>query len=420
MKEHKLNIHQVMDILLRALDHIDVRLVDHGHRVAYIVYKMLQADGSYSEREIQEICIVAALHDIGAYKTEEIDHMMRFESANVFDHSIYGYLFLKHMSPLRKWAEVVLYHHMNYDMYQHLDRKHLQIADMIHLADRVDIMLQKNEQSLSFEEMARQQNLRFGTHTIELFRKAGELHDLNGNIKNGTYLNELMDFGTTVEYSEERLLEFIRMIAYSIDFRSETTVSHVITTVCISMELGKLFGLNENDLKKIQLGAYLHDIGKISTPLKILEKPGGLTDKEMLIMKEHIDVTKKILKGRIHDDVLEIAYRHHEKIDGSGYPQRLKADKLTLSERIVAVADMMSALTGKRSYKKSFPKAAVIEIMQNQKDAEKLCGLVLDSAIRHYDNIMESSNENIVMVTDMYDRISKEFHLIKKRFEELK
>jgi len=220
MKELNLNIYQVIKILLRALDHIDVRLVDHGHRVAYIVYKMLQVDGSYNEREMQEICIVTALHDIGAYKTEEIDHMMRFESADVFDHSIYGYLFFKHMSPLRKWAEVVLYHHMNYDMYQHLDRKHLQIADMIHLADRVDVMLQKGEQSLSLEEMARQQNLHFGTHAIELFQKVSEQHDLSGNIKNGSYLNELMDFGTTAEYSEETLLEFIRMIAYSIDFRS--------------------------------------------------------------------------------------------------------------------------------------------------------------------------------------------------------
>jgi len=420
MKELNLNIYQVIKILLRALDHIDVRLVDHGHRVAYIVYKMLQVDGSYNEREMQEICIVTALHDIGAYKTEEIDHMMRFESADVFDHSIYGYLFFKHMSPLRKWAEVVLYHHMNYDMYQHLDRKHLQIADMIHLADRVDVMLQKGEQSLSLEEMARQQNLHFGTHAIELFQKVSEQHDLSGNIKNGSYLNELMDFGTTAEYSEETLLEFIRMIAYSIDFRSETTVSHVITTVCISMELGKLFGLNENDLEKIQLGAYLHDIGKISTPLGILEKPGCLTHEEMLIMKEHINVTREILKGRIHDDVLEIAYRHHEKIDGSGYPQKLKADKLTLSERIVAVADMVSALTGKRSYKESFPKAAVIEIMQNQRDEGKLCDRVLDSAIRHYDYIMESSNKNIIMVTDMYNHIRKEFHLIKKRFEELK
>ena len=66
MKDFNLNLNQVLAILLRALDHIDVRLVDHGHRVAFIVYKMLQADGSYSREDIRAICTVAALHDIGA------------------------------------------------------------------------------------------------------------------------------------------------------------------------------------------------------------------------------------------------------------------------------------------------------------------------------------------------------------------
>ncbi|MDD3169644.1 MAG: HD domain-containing protein [Eubacteriales bacterium] len=388
MKELNLSTSQVMKILLRALDHIDVRLVDHGHRVAYIVYKMMQADGSYSEKEMQEICIVAALHDIGAYKTEEIDQMVQFESVHVFDHSIYGYLFLKHMSPLRKWAEVILYHHFNYGMYWHPDRKHLKIADMIHLADRVDIMLQNGAENLSLEAISRKQNLRFSKTTMELFQKAGERYDLNGDIKNGSYLNELVELISTAEYNEETLLEYIKMIAYSIDFRSETTVSHVITTVSISRELGKLFGLNDHELKKIQLGAYLHDIGKIATPLAILEKPGGLTHEEMLVMREHIETTGEILRGRIHDEILKIAYRHHEKIDGSGYPNHLKADELKLSERIVAVADMMSALTGKRSYKESFPKETVIEIMEKQKETGKLCGRVIDSAIRHYDHIM--------------------------------
>lgn len=104
-----LNLSQVLSILLRALDHIDERLVDHGHRVAYLVYKMMQADGAFCRQDMQEICIIASLHDIGAYKTEEIDQMMRFESEDVFDHAIYGYLFLKHMShPLKMGGNCAL------------------------------------------------------------------------------------------------------------------------------------------------------------------------------------------------------------------------------------------------------------------------------------------------------------------------
>ncbi|HYE68850.1 MAG TPA: HD domain-containing phosphohydrolase, partial [Anaerovoracaceae bacterium] len=338
---------------------------------------------------------------------------------DVFDHSVYGYLFLKHMSPLQKWAEIVLFHHLNYEKYHQLDYEYKNIADMIHLADRMDVMLQLKGRWLNGEEIAAQQDIRFGRETIDLFRKANEKYDFKGNIMNGSYLKELDSFVKTAEYSDETLLEYIKMIAYSIDFRSETTVNHVVTTVSISTELGKLFYLEEKELKKIQLGAYLHDIGKIATPLEILEKAGDLTEEEMLIMRRHIDTARKILIGRIDEHVLQITCHHHEKIDGSGYPLGLTEEQLTLSDKIVAVADIMSALTGKRSYKESFPKDKVVNILQSQKLNGKLSGKVIDEAIRHYDKIMECSQINVEKITDMYNRISKEFHFIKVRFEEM-
>lgn len=420
MKDLDLNINQVLAILLKALDHIDVRLVDHGRRVAYIVYKMMQADGTYSRKDMQEICIVAALHDIGAYKTDEIDHMMRFESVDVFDHSIYGYLFLKHMSPLSKWADVVLYHHLNYELYPRFDGEHLKVADMIHLADRIDVMLQTKGRWLDPDELHGQEDSRFGRRTVELFRRVSGECDLRLDLMSGLYLNELAVFEASAEYQEETLLDFIRMIACSIDFRSESTLSHVTTTVSLSQALGRLFRLDEKEMKKIRLGAYLHDIGKISTPLEILEKPESLTPKEMQVMQKHIDTTREILRGRIDEDVIQIACRHHEKIDGSGYPGRLTGEQLTLNERIVAVADIISALTGVRSYKKSFPKETVLEILQQQKAAGKLCERVIDMAVQYYDIIMESGRENIRIITEMYGCISSEFRLIKKRFEEVK
>lgn len=419
MKDLSLNLstNQVIAILLKALDYIDVRLVDHGRRVAYIVYKMMQTSGSYQEKDIQEICITAALHDIGAYKTEEINHMMQFESTDVFDHSIYGYLFFKYMSPLRKWAEVILYHHVNYEIYPQLDCSRLDVADMIHLADRMDVFLRMKERWLNIDEVWKRRDIQFGKATVELFLKANERWNIEENIINGSYLEELDALISAAEYSEGTLMEFIRMIAYSIDFRSEVTVSHVAATASISMELGKLFDLDEKELKKLQLGAYLHDVGKISTPLEILEKPGELTREEMQIMRKHVDITGEILKDRIPEEIFQIAYRHHEKIDGSGYPHRLRAEQLSLNDRIVAVADSISALTGKRSYKEGFSRETVIEILCRQKDAGKLCGLVTGSAIRNYDVIMESGKKKIKMITEMYGSIRDEFRLIKKRFE---
>ncbi|MDD4564752.1 MAG: HD domain-containing protein [Eubacteriales bacterium] len=413
---NNLNTYQVMAILLKALNQIDERLVDHGCRVAYVVYKMMQADGSYQQKDMQEICIIAALHDIGAYKTEEIHRMIQFETQDVLDHSIYGYLFLKYMSPIGERAEVVLYHHMNYKMYPQINCKYLNVADMIHLADWMDVLFRLNKPWL-IDETREMQDLQFGRSTVELFWKANEQYGIDKNIWNGSYLEELSAFIGTAEYGDEKLLEFIRMIVYSIDFRSEATVCHMVATASLSMELGKLFDLDEKELKKIQLGAYLHDIGKISTPVKILEKPGSLTPEEMQTMKKHVEITGDILKDYIHKDIFQIAYRHHEKIDGSGYPCRLCADQLTLSDRIVAVADQISALEGKRSYKEGFSKEAVIEILHNQNDAGKLCGRVTDSAIRHYDEIMEPCRKNKGMITEMYDSICDEFALIKEKLK---
>ena len=417
MTSPSLNFSQVMSILLKALDQVDVRFVDHGRRVAYIVYKMMQEGGFCTKKDMQEICIVAALHDIGAHKTEEIDQMMRFESENVYDHSIYGFLFFKYMSPLSELAEAILYHHLDYEFHPRHDNL-LNVSAMIHLADRMDVLRRMDRPWLNSGNMQERQVTRFGRAAVELFWKANERYGIEENIKDGSYLDELMAFLSTAEYKEETLLEFIRMIAFAIDFRSEFTASHMIATASISMELGKLLELDGAQLKKIQLSAYLHDIGKISTPPEILEKNGALTEEEMRIMRKHVEITGEILQDHIPEDIFQIAFRHHEKLDGSGYPCRLRAEQLTLSDRIVAAADLISALAGKRSYKEGFPKEAVIEILRQQKDGGKLCGCVTDCAIRSYDAIMESSKKNIKLITELYSRFSEEFRMIKRNFED--
>ena len=109
------------------------------------------------------------------------------------------------------------------------------------------------------------------------------------------------------------------------------------------------------DLEILYYGSLLHDIGKIVIPLSILEAPRRLTDEEMRIMKAHVVITGKILEGIMDERIVNVAYRHHEKLDGTGYPQGLRAEDLSQLERIVAVGDILSALYSKRSYKDSFP-----------------------------------------------------------------
>ncbi|WP_146066929.1 HD-GYP domain-containing protein, partial [Candidatus Venteria ishoeyi] len=114
--------------------------------------------------------------------------------------------------------------------------------------------------------------------------------------------------------------------------------------------------------------APMHDIGKIGIPDAILRKPGKLDDTEWTIMKQHPEIGANILKGDtpLQHMARDIALYHHEKWDGSGYPQGLAGTQITLAARIVAVADVFDALTTVRPYKAAWPVEKAVEFMQKQ------------------------------------------------------
>ncbi|MEI3229848.1 MAG: HD domain-containing protein [Gordonibacter pamelaeae] len=127
-------------MIQRALNCVDSRLVDHGLRVGAIMDAMLEAAGWEPARR-RDACLMALMHDIGAYRTEEIDRLVEFESCDVWEHSFYGYLFFKELSPLAGYAEVVLYHHMPDRLFTDQDPAVRFLAQVLQVADRVDMLL---------------------------------------------------------------------------------------------------------------------------------------------------------------------------------------------------------------------------------------------------------------------------------------
>ena len=166
-------------------------------------------------------------------------------------------------------------------------------------------------------------------------------------------------------------------------------------------------------------GALLHDIGKIAIPLSILEAPGRLTPKEMDIMKKHVEITDHILTGIVDDDVREIAIRHHEKIDGSGYFRGLKGEQLTKPQRIVAVADIISALYGKRSYKEAFDIDKIKEIIKSDADNNKICPQVVGVALRNLIRIIDNFEKKKEVTLGTYMQIKRQEHEIYEQFKGL-
>lgn len=109
-------------LLIRdTLKLIDSRAMNHGSRVAYFVAKMLEVKGGYEMFEIADIVILSTLHDIGAYKTNDFSDLLKFEYKDYMPHSIYGYLFFKYLSPMKKMSKVLLYHHVDVKQLETLD-----------------------------------------------------------------------------------------------------------------------------------------------------------------------------------------------------------------------------------------------------------------------------------------------------------
>ena len=109
----------------------DKRLVDHGCRVAYLLYRMLCVKGGYDDFEVAELTFIGALHDIGAFKVAHGKEMLDFEMSDPMPHSIYGYLFLKFLSPLGDRARIIMYNHVDFQQLQNVDfdEKEIEIDD---------------------------------------------------------------------------------------------------------------------------------------------------------------------------------------------------------------------------------------------------------------------------------------------------
>ncbi|MBE7733203.1 HD domain-containing phosphohydrolase [Devosia faecipullorum] len=152
--------------------------------------------------------------------------------------------------------------------------------------------------------------------------------------------------------------EIIYRLARAIEYRDGDTGEHVSRVAQICQLIAEGIGLTPERCRMVYLAAPLHDIGKIGIADAILSKPGKLTPEEMAIMREHVSIGARILERGSSDLVRTaelIAQSHHEKWDGSGYPDRLSGTDIPVEARIVAIADVFDALCSKRPYKDAWP-----------------------------------------------------------------
>jgi len=162
--------------------------------------------------------------------------------------------------------------------------------------------------------------------------------------------------------------ETVRALATAVELRDPYTSGHQQRVAKLACAIAKEMGLSEEQIEGIHISGIIHDIGKIEIPAEILSKPGRLTETEFLLFKNHPRVSHDILKDiEFPWPIAQIVLQHHERIDGSGYPYGLSGEEILLEARIMAVADVVEAMSSHRPYRPALgTDKALEEIKKNR------------------------------------------------------
>ena len=193
------------------------------------------------------------------------------------------------------------------------------------------------------------------------------------------------------ELLESRTRQFnsiIEVMAASIDARDFLTAGHSEKVTEYSVGICNELGFSSAYTEMIRIAALLHDYGKIGVPDAILKKSGRLSTEEYLVIKKHSQKTRNILEKisfeGIFSQIPEIAGGHHEKLDGSGYPQGLREEEIPLGARIIAVADFFEAITSKRHYRDPMPLDKAMGLLQQEVENNRLDGNIVNALKKYY------------------------------------
>jgi len=180
-------------------------------------------------------------------------------------------------------------------------------------------------------------------------------------------ITDVAKLNDDLEHTQEELLFRIGEIE---ETRSSETGFHIKRVAKYSQLLAKLYGLEEKDIRYLTVASPMHDIGKVGIPDGILQKPGKLNDDEWNIMKTHVDIGYKLFRDSdkpLLKAASIIAYEHHEKYDGSGYPRGIKGEKIHIYGRITALADVFDALGSDRCYKKAWDEERIFALLRAER-----------------------------------------------------
>lgn len=344
-----------------ACDLVSPALVNHHKKVAYISSCIGEKLG-LSDTHLRDLVLAGIVHDIGALSLAERIDTLSFETSNDTGHAQVGYMLLNLFEPLGTIADIVRYHHLYWNQSSGDSDKQSVAAlqsDILQLADRIAILMSNKGsilgQSRSItDRITAERGTMFNPAAVDAFVKLAECEYFWLDTVSPTIYRKLrrrLRFSSLI-LSIDELFGLATLFSQIIDFRSRFTYAHSAGVAVTTAELAKLSGFSKRECHYMHIAGLLHDLGKLAIPKEILEKEGKLDTEEFDIIRAHAYHTFRLLDTLDDfEQINEWAAFHHEKISGKGYPFHHTGDDLSLGSRIMAVADIFTALTEDRPYR---------------------------------------------------------------------
>ncbi len=418
----RIQIHRLILSLSQALDYVHPAIVDHQQRVAYIALSIARQVGMDNPKQMN-LFFAAALHDIGLVGVENrINGLHKDKWEQIDWHAEAGFALLNRIPLFARSAQAIRYHHTpwaNGKGCEHDGNRIPFASHIISLADSVERMIDRNNYVLDQSEQIR-----------------GEIMSKSGSVFNPDCVNAFCEIADTEAFwldcvspgvydillrqtdasgltADDKLLESIAEIfSVVIDATSQWTATHSAGVSATAVALAQRFHFSPREQSLMKIAGLVHDLGKLTVPTEILDKPGSLTQHQKHILNGHTYHTFQFLNtiGSI-PQITEWASFHHERLDGNGYPFHHAAKDLTLGSRIMAVADVFCALTENRPYHKAMSPEKVVVIMNKLAGSNGLDRDIVSALMSDYAGICNTCQTNRNNYADTQRHLANILHL---------
>jgi len=389
------NLGNLLLSLSEVADLANPLVAQHQHRTAFIALE-LSKTANLGPEITENIFTAALLHDIGAISVEEKIAIHSFQKIDENIHTIRGEVLLEQIPWLRKISKIVRNHHRNWnDWNDGIDNPVVFSSQIILLSDYVERLVNRNKYILhQVNDIVSAIKKLSGTvihknivtYFLDLSKREEFWLDLTSPHLYSLLLNNGKFKNIQIELDDVSLIS--NLYRDLIDFKSRFTATHTSGVSECAVKLSELLGLAELDVKSMRIAGNFHDIGKLVIPNSILEKPSKLTVDEFAIIRCHTYHTFRTLNsiGGL-ERIAEWAAYHHEKLDGSGYPFHLTSEEIGTGSRIMAVADIFTAISEDRPYRKGMDKNEIYKIIKTQANENLLDKRIVELLFDNYEVI---------------------------------